>query len=80
MLTLLCCTGALATGELNGLFTINASGDKVQFSQGNLQWSGTNGWRFASNQWDIIGSKANNTSPTSSNESYLDLFCWALRG
>lgn len=81
MLTLLCCcTGVWATGELNGLFTINASGDKVQFSQGNLQWSGTNGWRFASNQWDIIGSNANNTSPTSSNESYMDLFCWGATG
>ena len=81
MLTLLCCcTGAWATGELNGLFTINASGDKVQFSQGNLQWSGTNGWRFASNQWDIIGSKANNTSPTSSNDNYMDLFCWGATG
>ncbi len=81
MLTLLCCsTGAWAEGELNGLFTINASDDKVQFSQGNLQWSGTNGWRFASNQWDIIGSNANNTSPTSSNESYMDLFCWGATG
>ena len=77
---LCCCTGAWATGELNGLFTINASGDKVQFSQGNLQWSGTNGWRFASNQWDIIGSKANNTSPTSSNDNYMDLFCWGATG
>jgi len=45
-----------------------------------LQWSGTNGWRFASNQWDIIGSNANNTSPTSSNESYMDLFCWGATG
>lgn len=81
MIALLCCsTGAWAEGELNGLFTINASGDKVQFSQGNLQWSGTNGWRFASNQWDIIGSNANNTSPTSSNESYMDLFCWGATG
>jgi len=67
-------------GALSGRFTINASGDKVQFSQGNLQWSGTNGWRFASNQWDFIGNNANNTSPTSSNESYMDLFCWGATG
>ena len=38
LLTLLCCsTGAWAEGELKGLFTVNAGGDKVQFSQGNLQ-------------------------------------------
>jgi hypothetical protein len=88
LLTLLLLTCGLTTGlwassipgALSGRFTINASGDKVQFSQGNLQWSGTNGWRFASNQWDIIGSKANNTSPTSSNDNYMDLFCWGATG
>ena len=67
-------------GALTGKFTINAEGKQVYFSQGNLQWSGTNGWRFASNQWDIIGSKANNTSPTSSNDNYMDLFCWGATG
>lgn len=82
LLTLLCCcTGAWATGELNGLFTINASGDKVQFSQGNLQatyngsaWS----WAFATNQWDYIGGANNkiNGNGTVSANGTVDLFGW----
>ena len=43
---------------LSGNFTINANGDKVNFSRGNLQatydgadWS----WTFAENQWDYLG-------------------------
>ena len=55
LLTLLCCcTGAWATGELNGLFTINASGDKVLFSKGNLQYVDEN-YQFAEHQYDYFG-------------------------
>ena len=55
ILTLLCCcTGAWATGELNGLFTINASGDKVLFSKGNLQYVDEN-YQFAEHQYDYFG-------------------------
>ena len=67
-------------GAIDGLFTINLNGDQVYFSQGNLQWSGTNGWRFAPNQWDRVGSNANNTNPTASNGNYMDLFCWGATG
>lgn len=51
----LLCAGTMMAfeGALNGAFTINASGDRIQFSQGNLQYVGT--WQFAENQWDIIG-------------------------
>lgn len=57
--------GAWATGELNGAFTINASGDRVVFSKGNLQatYDGTSwSWGFAKNQWDFIGQAVANTS------------------
>ena len=67
---------------LNGKFTINASGDKVYFSKGNLQatyntsWS----WAFATNQWDYIGNAAGNTSinggGTISGTGTVDLFGW----
>ena len=40
-------------GALNGKFTINASGDQIVFSKGNLQYVGT--WQFATHQWDCIG-------------------------
>ena len=43
-------------GTLPGLFTINVSGEKVVFSQGNLQYqASTNTWRFAEHQYDYIG-------------------------
>ena len=47
-------------GVLPGSFTINASGNKVYFSQGNLQATTTDlgqnwTWAFATNQWDYIG-------------------------
>ncbi len=70
MLTLLCCsTGMWASsipGALYGRFTINASGEKVVFSQGNLQYVGT--WQFAENQWDCFS--------TSQYNDHRDLFGW----
>lgn len=69
MLTLLCCTGVWASsipGALSGRFTINASGEKVVFSQGNLQYVGT--WQFAENQWDCFS--------TSQYNDHRDLFGW----
>ena len=82
MLTLLCCcTGAWAEGELNGVFTISAVGDKVQFSQGNLQYqASTNTWCFAANQYDYIGNAAGNTSPSSSQTAWIDFFNWGTSG
>lgn len=57
------------TGAINGLFTINAGGEQVYFSQGNLQYVGT--WRFAAHQYDIIGnSQADNNR---------DLFGWGTK-
>ena len=78
---LMVCFNASATeeGALNGTFTINGSGDKVQFSQGNLQYqASTNTWRFAENQWDIIGAANSNISSTYS--GWIDLFGWATSG
>ena len=42
-------------GALPGKFTINAEGDQVQFSKGNLQvQASTNTWYFAENQFETI--------------------------
>jgi hypothetical protein len=71
------------TGAINGKFTVNADGDQVYFSKGNLRatyngsaWS----WAFATNQWDIIGNEAANTSingnGTISGTGTVDLFGW----
>ena len=51
-------------GALSGKFTINADGDQVVFSQGNLQYVGT--WQFATNQWDYFGE--------SQSDNHRDLF------
>ena len=76
------------TRLLPGLFSINASGDKVRFSEGNLRYLSvnTNGdgdgiWSFAPNQYSIIGNSENNAHPTepTANQS-MDLFCWGATG
>ena len=68
-------------GALPGLFTINASGEKVVFSQGNLQYqASTNTWRFAEHQYDYIGNVAGNTSPSSSQTEWIDYFNWGTSG
>ena len=47
-------------GALSGLFSVSET-EQIHFSQGNLQYqASTNTWRFAENQFDIIG--ANNSN------------------
>lgn len=68
-------------GTLPGLFTINVSGEKVVFSQGNLQYqASTNTWRFAEHQYDYIGNVDGNTSPSSSQIEWIDYFNWGTSG
>ena len=65
----------LPEGALSGLFTINANGDKVRFSQGNLQYqASTRTWRFAEHQWDCMG--AANSKIGDTNSGWIDLFGW----
>ena len=72
-------------GALKGKFTINGSGNKVYFSQGNLQATTTDlganwTWAFAAHQWDYVGNAtANNTingDGTVSANGTVDLFGW----
>ena len=66
-------------GAINGKFTINANGDQVYFSQGNLQYqASTNTWRFATNQYDYVGNDNSNISQTYS--GWIDLFGWGTSG
>ena len=81
----------LATdGALPGRFTINANGDQVIFSQGNLQYQpSTQTYRFAEHQWDFIGDatngnvyeegiKSNNAIVNASYSGWMDLFGWGV--
>ena len=71
--------GEVPVGAISGKFTINADGDQVYFSQGNLQYqASTNTWRFADNQYDYIGSTNSNISSTY--DGWIDLFGWGTSG
>ena len=69
------------TGAINGKFTINYNGGQVYFSQGNLQYIGsasTPYWKFADNQWDVLGTT---TGQNSSDQNVdRDLFGWGTSG
>ena len=73
--------GEVPVGAINGKFTINANGEQVYFSQGNLQYIGsaaTPYWKFAENQWDYLGTTTNQNS---SNQNVdRDLFGWGTSG
>ena len=74
-------TSNAPTGAIDGKFTINADGDQVYFSQGNLQYIGsaaTPYWKFADNQWDVLGTT---TGQNSSDQNVdRDLFGWGTSG
>lgn len=65
-------------GAIKKSFSISET-DKVYFSQGNLQFQASTGlWRFAENQYDIIGFENENISST--NNGWIDLFGWGTSG
>ena len=67
-----------STGAINGVFSVSSS-KKVQFSKGNLQYqASTKTWRFAANQWDIIGSE--NSKISENYDGWIDLFGWGTSG
>ena len=79
--TLLCCISMFADGALSGKFTINAWGNQVVFSQGNLQYRQSDDtYRFAPTQYTIQGDQnqtALETIDAGNNTSiYIDLFGW----
>lgn len=82
-------------GIIDGAFTINANGDQVYFSQGNLQYqASTNTWRFAEHQWDYVGTQtidfngeaggnvdgSDNNSISQTYDGWIDLFGWGTSG
>ena len=74
-------TDSAPTGAINGKFTINEDGNKVYFSQGNLQYIGsasTPYWKFAENQWDYLGTSTEQNSDSHTVDR--DLFGWGTSG
>lgn len=65
-------------GSLTGIFSVSPT-KKVRFSKGNLQYLAlNNSWHFAEHQYEIIGDA--NSLIASSNNKYIDLFCWGASG
>lgn len=61
------------TDGLPHSFQVDPNGKKVYFSKGNLQYkASTNTWRFAENQYDMLGT--NNAKISSSYSGWIDLF------
>ena len=81
------------TGAINGQFSVGEN-SQVYISQGNLQYQASTGtWRFATNQWDCIGSQSqqygsmngnvtgsDNASISSSYSGWIDMFGWGTSG
>ena len=66
-------------GALSGVFTINKKGDKICFSQGALQFNPAKyEFRFAKNQYDIIGKGNEKIAPGL--DGWIDLFGWGTSG
>lgn len=62
-------------GAINGVFSVSEN-KKVYFSKGNLQYqASTRTWRFAENQWDMIGDDNKNIS-SRQYKGWIDLFGW----
>lgn len=63
---------------LPGYFSVGKN-KHVKFSQGNLQYRASiDTWRFANEQYDIIGQDNNNISSTY--DGWIDLFGWGTSG
>lgn len=68
----------LPEGTVDGLFSVSPT-RQVRFASGNLQYQpSTKTWRFAPNQYDIMGK--NNNDIAEDYEGFIDLFGWATSG
>ena len=68
----------IENGAIHAPFSIGEH-KKVYFSKGNLQYQASSKkWRFAENQYDMIG--ADNAQVSPSNSRWIDLFGWATSG
>lgn len=69
---------SIEKGAIKAAFSV-AAGKQVYFSQGNLQFqASTDTWRFAINQYDIIGEGNENVADNYA--GWIDLFGWGTSG
>ncbi len=74
-------TPAGPVGIIDGVFTINANGDQVYFSKGNLQYNkATNEWSFMEHQYDMVETYGQDVGENYANQDVVSLFGWATSG
>ena len=74
-------TSAGPIGTINGAFTINANGDQVWFSQGNLQYTKSTGiWSFMEHQYDMVETDGQDVGEDYANQDVVSLFGWGTSG
>ena len=70
-----------ADGKLNGEFTVNSSGGKVHFSQGNLQYNkGTGKFSFMEHQYSTVETTGQNVGDNYASQNIVSLFGWGTSG
>ncbi len=72
-------------GAIDSKFTINASGDQVYFSQGNLQATTTDGWvtwtfSFMEHQYSTVETASQNVGSYYESQNTVSLFGWGTSG
>ena len=68
-------------GAICGKFTINANGDQVYFSKGNLQYNKTTDeWSFMEHQYDIVENNGQNVGVDYAKQNIVSLFGWGTSG
>ena len=73
----------LQEGIVNGKakFTINAAGDQVYFSKGNLQYTKSTGiWSFMEHQYDMAETDGQNVGNNYANQDVVSIFGWGASG
>ena len=73
--------GEVPVGAISGKFTINASGGKVYFSKGNLQYNKTTQiWSFMEHQYDMVETDWQYVGENYANQNIVSLFGWGTSG
>ena len=68
-------------GAIDGKFTIDGNGNKVLFSQGNLQYNkSTQVWSFMEHQYDRVETANQDVGDNYANQNIISLFGWGTSG
>lgn len=74
-------TMAKVDGAVSGFFSTNAKGDKMYFSQGNLQYAQSSStWSFMENQFSTVETYYQNVGDNYADQNIVSIFGWGTSG